>query len=108
MTLNELQHKRKSLLEALEKIDADIEKEQKNLESLSPEERIAVQLHDAKCTWNHTDGCGWYYEVSKGVHNWSGSSHAAYLRSAQKLVHICGDYNKAQEVLNSFVLVKGL
>lgn len=32
--------------------------------------RIAESLHSAKCNWNHTDGCSWFYET------WDGSTGA--------------------------------
>lgn len=109
MTLTELQRKRQELIESLEKLEAHIEKEQKILEALSPEERLAVRLHESKCTWNHTDGCGWYYEIEKGVHDWNGSSHGTYLQKARKLIGTCcGDLGKAQDALDAFIMVNSL
>lgn len=43
---------------------------------------LAIKLHDKWCRWNHTDGCGWHYAIKDGVHDWSESSHQAYLRKA--------------------------
>ena len=36
---------------------------------------LACKLHSVLCTYDHTDGCGWYYEILKGVHNWQGNAH---------------------------------
>lgn len=35
------------------------------LEGLTKEKRFAVKLHDSFCGSNHTDACGWYYEVKQ-------------------------------------------
>lgn len=50
---------------------------------LSPEESIAVQLHDLCCQHNHTDGCGWFYEISNGIHDWGGQTHKRWLHTAR-------------------------
>lgn len=55
----------------------------------TPEQNLAIELHDALCTQNHTDGCGWHYEIQKGVHNWSGSEHAHWLGKATKFQGFC-------------------
>jgi hypothetical protein len=48
---------------------------------------MACALHKALCTANHTDGCGWYYEIDrKGVHQWGQDAHRKYLQKANKVV----------------------
>ena len=43
---------------------------------------MATYLHDRFCVWNHTDGCGWYYEND----SWTGYSHKKWLITAQEIV----------------------
>lgn len=76
----------------LEQRLATLRQRQKELETMTPEKRLAVELHRIMCHWNHTDGCGWYYEVSgyntpQETHNWeTGSTHADYLKKAQRAI----------------------
>ena len=55
------------------------------LQQMTPEQKVAVKLHDLFCHSNHTDGCGWLYEVRDGIHDWRGD-HESYLQKATKLV----------------------
>lgn len=66
-----------------------LEKEQAAFDALSEEKQLAIILHDLMCTWNHTDGCGWCYEFSGGVHNFSGQAHKDWLEKAKELIKIC-------------------
>lgn len=59
--------------------------EKNRLAALSPEAKLAEALHDTTCRWNHTDQCGWFYEIHDSVVNWDGHSHSAYLTKARKL-----------------------
>jgi hypothetical protein len=68
---------------------ADLEAEDAAIVSMTTEERLADTLHSMLCNWNHTDGCGWFYEIKNGTHNWSGSSHGPYLRKAQSVTLFC-------------------
>lgn len=54
---------------------------------LEKQQELASRLHDCLCTWNHIDGCGWYYENDKSypVPTWEGYAHADYLKRAQTL-----------------------
>jgi hypothetical protein len=80
---SEIETKRAEL-EQLEKKLAQAEQE-------VPEHRLARELHGLLCHWNHIDGCGWHYEVSGGVDNWSGQAHAAWLQRAQLIQRGCQD-----------------
>lgn len=53
-------------------------------EALKP---LVVRAHDALCGWNHTDGCGWNYEVRDGIHAWESTSHTRWLDKYEKLVY---------------------
>lgn len=85
-----------------EHIDQDIEKLTRELERLrenralldqmerrlSNEQKLAIAMHDTLCMHNHTDGCGWFYEVDgSGIHTtWAPSSaHGQWYGKAVRL-----------------------
>lgn len=68
---------------------AKLEKELERAKLESPDHQLAKELHNMLCTWNHTDGCGWYYEFKNKEDDWTGSAHGAYLKKAQMLIHTC-------------------
>jgi hypothetical protein len=75
---------------------SELEKLQHQLDvakSESPEIQLAKQLHNMVCSWNHTDGCGWYYESKNGVEDWNGHAHGEYLKRARILIHRCEKEN---------------
>lgn len=45
--------------------------------------RLAEALHDVQCTWNHADGCGWYYESWENP----GFSRQEYLKKANEMLN---------------------
>lgn len=73
--------------------DAEIAEHQRAIKELDAEraafgamtedQQLAMSLHDAFCRWNHTDGCGWFYEVHKGIDDWDGHSHARWLTNVK-------------------------
>ena len=63
----------------------------KVLAAMSKDHRLAVFLHDAYCTWNHTDGCEWFYEVKGDVHDWAGLSHQQWLKRARSALKVLDD-----------------
>lgn len=63
----------------------DLLAEKEAFEKKTPDQRLAIALHDALCRWNHTDGCGWFYEVYKDVDDWTGHAHARWLENANKV-----------------------
>jgi hypothetical protein len=68
----------------------ELRAEEQYLTAMAPEQHLAIQLHSMLCHWNHTDGCGWEYEIGRGkVHDWNGSSHAPYLIKAKKITAYC-------------------
>ena len=71
--------------EELTKLQAQLEQ----LKSEPYEYQLARELHDKLCRWNHTDGCGWYYETKDGTEIWTGHAHDTYLAKARKLIHKC-------------------
>lgn len=67
--------------EDLEKAEA--RERERRLDALKP---LAIRAHDALCAWNHTDGCGWGYEIHNGVHNWNGTAHVQALRKIEEWI----------------------
>lgn len=64
----------------------EIEAAEEALDRTTPVHRLAIVLHDKFCRWNHTDGCGFFYEVNKGVHSWSSREHQNWLAKADALM----------------------
>jgi hypothetical protein len=83
-----------------EEIDAaeqklnELKGQRQQVESMDPACYLATVLHERLCTWNHTDGCSWYYAVSKdGKHDWSEYAHSEYLARAKRALQVCEDHN---------------
>lgn len=56
-------------------------------------EKLAIYLHSKHCSWNHTDGCGWEYEVKytsnhDAVHDWKGGAHHMWKEWAEQLLDL--------------------
>ena len=63
------------------------DKLQTEYEGLLPEnQRMAILLHKKLCNSNHTDQCGWYYEVNGIEHDWTRWTHSKYLEKANNLI----------------------
>lgn len=100
-------------------IEEKIKKHQQDLKDLqdqlveakleSPDKQLATELHSMLCTWNHTDGCGWYYEFDNKKDNWTGHAHAEYLKKSQVLIHECNKEGvSVQKALSLFKTIKGI
>ncbi len=59
------------------------ELEKKLAHAPSSDEGLADILHELICHWNHTDGCGWFYEDWAALR--PGSTRAGWLDKARKL-----------------------
>ena len=57
--------------------------------ALPQEHQLAITLHSLLCRWNHTDGCSWEYEGTKGIDDWRGHAHSKYLEKAVKVKAFC-------------------
>lgn len=55
------------------------------LRKMDPVRLLAIRLHEDFCHHNHIDGCGWHYEINKGVHDWTRSGHVHWFERAQKV-----------------------
>lgn len=88
-------------------IKAEIEKLQNELEeSIRYEEdlksgdtkALAIALHEHLCRHNHTDGCGWHYEVKDGKHDWTGGDHIYWFQKAEKFIERFGTDNILEKI----------
>ena len=87
---------------------AKLEQELEAAKLESPEEQLAKELHGMLCTWNHTDGCGWYYEFKNKKDDWSGHAHGEYLGRARKLMHSCKEEGiTVESALAMFKVIRG-
>ena len=69
--------------------------------------RLARELHALLCRWNHTDGCGWFYEFKDKQDVWTGDAHYRYLTRARRLTHQCKTKNiSTQDAIEIFKMVK--
>lgn len=84
---------------------AELEAEEQRLLSLSDDARLAEELHAMQCNWNHTDGCGWFYEVHKSVVDWHGHSHARWLHKAREVMKVLPDMS-VDEILRVASAIK--
>lgn len=79
----EIARRKQELAELEQKLEAaKAEAEPENIQ-------LARKLHSLLCQWNHTDGCGWFYEFKDKQEDWTGHAHAEYLGKARKLMHRC-------------------
>lgn len=98
--------------EKIKQHKADLAKLEKDLVTAkleSPDHQLAKELHGMLCTWNHTDGCGWFYEMKNKEDDWSRPAHGEYLKRAQKLIHICDkDGIQVERAIEMFKLIRGI
>lgn len=52
----------------------------RELRSLPPARRIALELHRVLCRANHIDHCSWDFE------DWNGETHRKYIRAAETIL----------------------
>lgn len=87
---------------------ANLESVRKNMledvQSASDAGQLAIELHKKFCNYNHTDGCGWHYEIHNGVHDWSRPDHVRWYRTATMLLN--KGYSR-QLVLDIVNIIKG-
>jgi hypothetical protein len=85
---------------------ADLE-QQLTLAKLEPRYQLAKTLHSIFCTHNHTDGCGWFYEMKNKQDDWLAHTHGEYLQKALKFTHACqAEGIAADTALKVFKLAK--
>lgn len=53
------------------------------IQKLSPVQKLAIEMHNKFCTWDHTSGCGWFYGMKDGLPTWERDDQITYLRKAE-------------------------
>ena len=74
---------------AIEKMEAELKKlkdEREAMVQMPANQRLAIQLHSSTCSSDHTEHCGWFWEIKDGVHDWSRYSHKRRLHSANIII----------------------
>lgn len=89
----------KQIKETQEKLNA-LRQAKKKLDEMAPEYRLATELHNALCHWNHTDGCSWFYTED----DWNNNPQKRYLAMARKVLAILSQL--AHPAANEKELVK--
>lgn len=76
-----------------------LELQKRKLEILPNTKKLAEIIHDKRCRWNHTDGCGWFYESWENI----GYSRQEYLKKADEVISKNPDLDFKQllNVINS-------
>lgn len=102
----------------IEEAEQEIAKREKEIQALREQldtlkaepldTQLARELHDMLCTWNHTDGCGWFYEMKNKQDDWGGNTHGEYLNRARRLMMRCDHEGvELQTALKFYHMVKG-
>lgn len=68
-------------------------------------EELAITIHSATCNWNHTDGCGWYYETVDGEATWTRWGHQRALIKASKMRELLPDLS-VEQIISVMVLLR--
>lgn len=78
--------KNKDRIDELKAEIAKLEEEDASFLAMSGDQQVAETLHSMFCHTNHEDGCGWFHEMNRGKHVWSGHAHKRYLEKANILL----------------------
>ena len=73
-----------------------LELEQESFDSQAPKYKLAELIHSKMCSWNHTDGCSWFYESWENL----GYSRTAYLEKAERILKVV-NYETAALVIKN-------
>jgi hypothetical protein len=90
----------KSELEQARSRVAELEKKQREFDSLTNVQQVATLLHEKNCKDNHTDYCDWYYDKwpsDRGEH----SARNRYSVKARRLLDLVGSVEEAQDIIEA-------
>jgi hypothetical protein len=75
-------------------------KAKKMAQDSKPLADLAVRLHDAFCTYNHTDGCAWGYETTNSgiFHDWGGQAHQRWMERTERVIKRLGDRPLGEQI----------
>jgi len=85
--------KEEQVLAELEQKVKDQEKKIADFKVMTDDKKLAEILHEKQCNWNHTDGCGWFYESWDNL-----STYSARLNYLAKARAILKDFTFEQAV----------
>lgn len=71
--------------QALAAAEAELKEAEAASHERTPEQQLAIDLHSALCRSDHTDMCGWEYEIHNHDHQWDRHAHSRYLKKAKVL-----------------------
>lgn len=78
----------------------------KKLEAkVEPRHEVAQMLHSLFCHSEHTESCGWFYEMEDKIDDWSRSTHGRYLDKADRFIRLLG-IDQAKKALNALSKVQ--
>lgn len=86
-------------IETLEKELAKLRLKRKKFDELPVEMQTATKLHNCLCTYNHTDGCAWFYFE----HDWTEDTHDRYLTKARRMISFSSATGVSPESLVSLI-----
>jgi len=69
-TLEELEKELVSTKDKIKMLETQKKAMLADVDTNSDTGQMAILLHSKLCKHNHTDGCDWFYGVSKGVDDW--------------------------------------
>ena len=74
---------------AIAKMEAELKKlkdEREAMVQMPANQRLAIQLHSSTCSGDHTEHCGWFWEIKDGVHDWTRDVHKRRLYCANIII----------------------
>lgn len=78
------------LKQRLQELQTARDKQLSAFNELTEQQKLAVQLHDQLCRSNHTDQCGFMYEIKDGRHTFvHGSEHQHWHHKAGMFMKFC-------------------
>lgn len=93
-TVEDLRAEVQRQADALEQLRRNLAIAEREMEQLSPSQRLAITLHAKFCRHNHTDACDWYYNCKtidgvSVVTNWNGHAQKEWVKKAEQLIAEC-------------------
>jgi len=82
----------KKQIQEKEKELTELKKDLLDFENLSADKKLATELHGLLCTFNHVDGCSWYYTANDG--DWDGYARRRFLERAQAALQVEPDLKR--------------
>lgn len=75
-----------------------LEAKDKAFMEMPKDEQLASIMHSMLCTHDHTEQCGWYYEIRSNKPDWTGHAHARYLNKARKVIQTSKEQDVSADV----------